>query len=407
MADMTNTTPSQVSDTALYDLPEVQLIASLLAERDAAVADGQDIPTVMGAVARVSEAIEARLEAGAALDDALAAEVAERFSDMTAAEVARDVAAYREGTLQFHEGLTSGKMADEIKRALVEDLPAGDNAARIAVLKALIVLNHCAAAELVSTDSAERMDRVARIAAEVNDAYADAETDIDVAQRLYYDALDAEGIAAGVMMAAATAFENLRAAGEVAQASSLANGALDLVEQRTVTVAAWHIAIKQGAVPDISPETSASAVTAFVNAAEELRAVGYDLAAGKIDEAEAEGRVAVIGSLVEEVLVRALSLLYFAGILAGVTAGVMWLLGGGDIALLLGFAAGLTSAIVLDHATDVAAVDTVAALDTLARAAARLVRRAHEALGSGWGWIREKLSAKVSERATATASVDA
>lgn len=407
MADMTNTTPSQVPDTALYDLPEVQRIASLLAERDAAVADGQDIPTVMGAVARVSEAIEARLEAGAALDDALAAEVAERFSDMTAAEVARDVAAYREGTLQFHEGLTSGKMADEIKRALLEGLPAGDNAARIAVLKALIVLNHCAAAELVSTDSAERMDRVARIAAEVNDAYADAETDIDVAQRLYYDALDAEGIAAGVMMAAATAFENLRAAGEVAQASSLASGALDLVEQRTVAVAAWHIAIKQGAVPGISTETSASAVTAFVNAAAELRAVGCDLAAGKIDEAEAEGRVAVIGSLVEEVLVRALSLLYFAGILAGVTAGVMWLLGGGDIALLLGFAAGLTSAIVLDHATDVAAVDTVAALDSLARAAARLVRRAREALGSGWGWIREKLSAKVSERATATASVDA
>lgn len=407
MADMTNTTPSQVPDTALYDLPEAQRIASLLAERDAAVADGQDIPTVMGAVARVSEAIEARLEAGAALDDALAAEVAERFSDMTAAEVARDVAAYREGTLQFHEGLTSGKMADEIKRALLEDLPAGDNAARIAVLKALIVLNHCAAAELVSTDSAERMDRVARIAAEVNDAYADAETDNDVAQRLYYDALDAEGIAAGVMMAAATAFENLRAAGEVAQASSLANGALDLAEQRTVTVAAWHIAIKQGAVPGISAETSASAVTAFVNAAAELRAVGCDLAAGKIDEAEAEGRVAVIGSLVEEVLVRALSLLYFAGILAGVTAGVMWLLGGGDIALLLGFAAGLTSAIVLDHATDVAAVDTVAALDSLARAAARLVRRAREALGSGWGWIREKLSAKVSERATATASVDA
>lgn len=407
MADTTNTTPLQVPDTALYDLPEVQRIALPLAERDAAVADGQDIPTVMDAVARVSEAIEARLEAGAALDDALAAEVAERFSDMTAAEVARDVAAYREGTLQFHEGLTSGKMADEIKRALLEDLPAGDNAARIAVLKALIVLNHCAAAELVSTDSAERMDRVAHIAAEVNDAYADAETDIDVAQRLYYDALDAEGIAAGVMMAAATAFENLRAAGEVAQASSLANGALDLVEQRTVTVAAWHIAIKQGAVPGISPETSASAVTAFVNAAEELRAVGYDLAAGKIDEAEAEGRVAVIGSLVEEVLVRALSLLYFAGILAGVTAGVAWLLGGGNIALLLGFAAGLASAIVLDHATDVAAVDTVAALDTLARAAARLVRRAREALGSGWGWIREKLSAKVSERATATASVDA
>ena len=407
MADTMNTTPSQVPDTALHDLPEVQRIASLLAERDAAVADGQNIPTVMDAVARVSEAIEARLEAGAALDDALAAEVAERFSEMTAAEVARDVAAYREGTLQFHEGLTSGKMADEIKRALLEDLPAGDNAARIAVLKALIVLNQCAAAELVSTDSAERMDRVAHIAAEVNDAYADAETDIDVAQRLYYDALDAEGIAAGVMMAAATAFENLRAAGEVAQASSLANGALDLVEQRTVTVAAWHIAIKQGAVPGISAETSASAVTAFVNAAEELRAVGCDLAAGKIDEDAAEGRVAVIGALVENVLTRALSLLYFAGILAGVTAGVTWLLGGGDIALLLGFAAGLASAIVLDHATDVAAVDTVAALDTLARAAARLVRRAREALGSGWGWIREKLSAKVSERATATASVDA
>lgn len=407
MADMTNTTPSQVPDTALYDLPEVQRIASLLAERDAAVADGQDIPTVMGAVARVSEAIEARLEAGAALDDALAAEVAERFSDMTAAEVARDVAAYREGTLQFHEGLTSGKMADEIKRALLEDLPAGDNAARIAVLKALIVLNHCAAAELVSTDSAERMDRVAHISAEVNDAYADAETDIDVAQRLYYDALDAEGIAAGVMMAAATAFENLRAAGEVAQASSLASGALDLVEQRTVTAAAWHIAIKQGVVPGISADTSASAVTAFVNAAEELRAVGYDLAAGKIDEDAAEGRVAVIGALVENVLTRALSLLYFAGILVGVTAGVTWLLGGGDIALLLGFAAGLTSAIVLDHATDVAAVDTVAALDILARAAVRLVGRAREALSSGFDWIRETLSGKISERVAETASVDA
>ena len=356
----------------------------------------------------LSAKIEGRMTAdGVSLDDAIAAEMHERFPQMTSAQIEADVAAYREGTVRFQEHLIAEGCATARKRVLLEACHSMDAPCRVTFLKAILVIDRLAAQGAAWDADTVRAETVAQAVQAIEVAYAASDDVGALQQRLFHDALHAEGVTAALMAAESAALAYLRDGRVPVTTTTLTGKTVDIVQRRIIEAAAWHMVFTSAAVPQVPADIGALAVTIDVNAAAELRQVNGALAAGELDLEGAEARVEAIVVTAELTLITILSGLLQLGALAGVTAGVTWLLGSTGIALGAGCIAGLVVFAVFGHTLDAVAFDAVATLDRLGRLAAYAAERATEALSSGYAQVRERLSDAVETVFAARVSVEA
>ena len=344
---------------------------------------------------------------GMDLDGAIAAELHEQFPEMTDAQIKADIDAYREGTVRFQEHLIAGGHATARKRVLLEACQDMDAPHRVTFLKTILVIDRLAAQGAAWDAATVRAETVAQAVQAVEAAYAASDDAGSLQQRLFHDALHAEGVTAALMAAESAALAYLRDGPMPVTTATLARETVDIAQGRIIEAAAWHMVFKTGAVPQVPADVGALAVTIDVNAAAELRQVNGALAAGDLDLEDAEARVEAVVATAELTLISILSSLLQLGALAGVTAGVTLLLGSNGIALGAGCIAGLVVFAVFGHTLDTVAFDAVATLDRLGRLAAYAAERATEALSSGYAQVRERLSDAVETVFAARVSVEA
>ena len=304
--------------------------------------------------------------------------------DTTAHQAECDVQAYLAQSIQFAVELEDDRPSIERRRHCMSVLSHEPPSRQAVYFKSILVLKELLSPRRDGTSVAEvpwdvRAATVERAVRNVEARYQGAEKNPCMLERLYRDALDAEGVSRMILEAERQALDSLTHDRRRIEPVELTNTTLDVIQKRAALSCAWHVATLKGEVPLPNESCmSAAGMTVFVNAAEELRRVNEDLATGAIDAVDALSRTDAVITATEVVLADVVSTLLLFGASAGVFALVMSIVGETAIGLLVAFVAGLCSCAVLDRAADVAGSDIVAGIDRVARLCARAARSSRE-----------------------------